>query len=179
MMRQTGTFSYYAGGDFQAIRVPYRGNDLAMYVFLPAAGTSVSDLLSQMDGDWWQETLNGSFSSQQGTLELPRFDLEFSDSLTNALQALGMESAFTPRADFSGISTEPLSIADVKQKAVVKVNETGTEAAAVTTITVVGSTGGPLPQPFQMIVNRPFLFFIEDNQAETILFAGLALNPGS
>jgi serpin B len=178
MMQQTGTFSYYAGDDFQAVCLPYRSNDLAMYVFLPAAGTSVENLLSQMNGDWWQKTINGSFSSQQVTLELPRFDLNFADSLVPALQALGMESAFNPGADFSGISPDPLYISDIQQQAIVKVNEIGTEAAAVTTVTVV-ATIGPILNSFKMIVNRPFLFFIQDTQADMILFAGVVLDPGS
>ena len=179
MMQQTGTFSYYANDDFQAVRLPYRGNDLAMYVLLPAPGLNVDDLLNEMNGDWWQTTLSGSFSPQQGTLEFPRFDLDFGSSLVPALQALGMETAFTPAADFSGIaSLSPLYIADVHQQAIVKVNELGTEAAAVTTVTVV-TTVVSYPPPFQMIVNRPFLFLIEDEQAQMVLFAGLVLNPGS
>ncbi|MGO8697206.1 MAG: serpin family protein [Limisphaerales bacterium] len=178
MMQQTATFGYCAGEDFQAVRLPYRGNDLAMYVFLPAAGTSVNDLLGEMNGDWWQETINGSFMAQQGTLELPRFDLDFADSLVPALRGLGMETAFTPAADFSGISPDSLYISDVEQQAIVKVNELGTEAAAVTTVIVVTGVVS-YPPPFQMIVNRPFLFFIEDEQAKMILFAGVVLDPSS
>jgi serpin B len=174
MMQQTGTFGYYAGDDFQAVRLPYRGNDLAMYVFLPATGTSVHDLLNEMNGDWWQETVNGSFSVEQGTIELPRFDLNFGDSLVPALQGLGMETAFTPAADFSGISSDPLYISDVEQQAIVKVNELGTEAAAVTTVITVTSVMGP---SFDINANRPFLFFIEDEQAKMILFAGVVLDP--
>jgi serpin B len=173
MMEQMGTFSYCTNNDFQAVRLPYRGNDLAMYVFLPVAGTSVNDLLSQMNGAWWQKTIHDSFGSRQGLLELPRFDLNFATSLVPALQALGMESAFTPGADFSGISPEPLYISEVQQQAIVKVNEFGTEAAAVTTVVL------SFANNIQMIVNRPFLFFIEDNQAEMILFAGVVLDPGS
>jgi serpin B len=91
-----------------------------------------------------------------------------------------METAFTSEADFSGISPDPLRISDVQQQAIVKVDELGSEAAAVTTVTVVFVLAGvPSPPPFQMIVNRPFLFFIEDDQAETILFAGVVLDPSS
>jgi serpin B len=177
MMQQTAIFGYCEGDGFQAVRLPYRGNDLAMYVFLPAPGASVNDLLNEMNGNWWQQTINGSFIGQQGTIDLPRFDLNFGSSLVPALQALGMEAAFTRAADFSGISPDPLHIYDVEQQAIVKVNELGTEAAAVTTVTAVAILG--IAPQFDMNVNRPFLFFIEDEQAKMILFAGVVLDPSS
>jgi serpin B len=90
-----------------------------------------------------------------------------------------MVTAFTPEANFSKISrAAELSISDVKQQAIVEVDEQGTVATAVTTITVVISAVPADPiLPFQMIVNRPFLFFIEDRQAGTILFMGAVFNP--
>jgi serpin B len=176
MMHRTGLFGYYAGENYQALRLPYKGNKLAMYVFLPGPDSSVEDLLNAMNGAWWQQAMNAGFIEQQGAIALPKFNLSFAASLVPALQALGMETAFTPDADFAKISREPLYISDVKQQAVVEVNEKGSEAAAVTTITIgiEADPGGPF---FQMIVDRPFLFFIEDEQAGTILFNGAVFDP--
>jgi len=54
MMQQTGNFSYCQGTDYQAVRLPYKGGALAMYVFLPGTDSSAESLLATMDGAWWQ-----------------------------------------------------------------------------------------------------------------------------
>ena len=112
-----------------------------------------------------------------GTIVLPRFNLTYSVSLVRSLVALGMRNPFMPGANFSKISDEQLWISDVEQQAIVEVNEVGTEAAAVTTITVVATVEPYFPNPFDMVVDRPFLFFIEDQQAGTILFSGAVFDP--
>jgi serpin B len=175
MMQQLGEFSYYKGSNYQAVRLPYKGGDLAMYVFLPDTDSSVEELLATMSGAWWQQAISSNFVPQWGTVGLPRFNLNYAANLKAPLQALGMEIAFAPGADFSNISREPLYIEAVQQQAVVEVNEKGTEAAAVTTVTIVG-TAIVTPQ-FQMIADRPFLFFIEDEQTGMILFTGAVFNP--
>jgi serpin B len=176
LMKQNGSFGYAEGSDYQVVRLPYKGNKLAMYVFLPGVDSSVQELLSSMNGVWWQQSMRAGLLVRTGTIVLPKFNLNFSASLKPALQALGMQSAFSPGANFSKISKQQLWIGDVKQQAVVEVNEKGTEAAAVTTITVVTAVG-IFGDNFQMVVDRPFLFFIEDEQAGTILFAGAVYAP--
>jgi serpin B len=111
---------------------------------------------------------------------LPKFKLEYGVELEQPLKAMGMKTAFNPSgtADFSGISSRPLYISAVRQRTFVEVNEEGTEAAAVTGMAVAAS--GPEfnpPPPFQMIVDRPFLFLIADEQTGTILFMGLIFEP--
>ena len=178
MMEQSGSFSYSATNGYQAVRLPYKGGDLAMYVFLPGPGTNLAEFLGAMNGSWWQQSIQVDFSEQKGTLVLPKFDLNYSIDLVSPLQALGLTNAFTLDADFSNMSSDPLYISDVKQQAVVEVDEAGTEAAAVTTVTVDSSAMTPdSPIPFQMTVDRPFLFFIQDRQAATILFMGMVFDP--
>jgi len=99
------------------------------------------------------------------------------------LKSMGMKTAFDDRpgrADFSGISSRPLYISEVRQRTFVEINEEGTEAAAVTGMLnpVSGLEIDPLP-PFQMIVDRPFLFLIADEQTGTILFVGIIREPKS
>ena len=88
-----------------------------------------------------------------------------------------MRAAFG-KADFSGISEQSLFVSAVRQQAFVEVNEEGTEAAAGTMAP--GSVGIEIdpPKPFQMIVDRPFLFLIEDQQTRTVLFMGVVFDPG-
>jgi serpin B len=174
MMTQTKTFTYRRGTGYQAVRLPYQGENLAMYVFLPDTNSSPEKLLDIMNGDTWQRVTKPGFSEKEGTFVLPRFKLEYSVELNQPLQALGMKTAFDPfGADFSGIAPE-LYISAVRQKTFVEVKEEGTEAAAVTGIAMQEcGIATPPPNPFKMIVDRPFLFLIEDNQTETILFMGV------
>jgi serpin B len=102
---------------------------------------------------------------------LPRFNLEYEILLNDALKALGMEVAFDSRANFDDIAPG-LFISEVKHKAFVEVNEEGTEAAAVTAVTIAESYG-----PFLFIVDRPFFFAIHDDETGTVLFMGIVIEP--
>jgi serpin B len=173
MMTQTKTFTYRRGTGYQAVRLPYEDENLAMYVFLPDTNSSPEKLLSIMSGDTWQRVTMPGFSEKEGTLVLPRFKLEYSAELIEPLKALGMKTAFGDRADFSGIGPG-IGIGAVRQKTFIEVKEEGTEAAAVTAIMMADSAlPMPPPNPFQMIVDRPFLFAIVDARSEMILFMGM------
>jgi serpin B len=182
MMNQSGTFFYCATNGYQAIQLPYQGGDLTMDIFLPNTNSSISALLKTLQNMGWQKASQNGFSEQQGSLSLPKFNLNYSVNLIPSLKALGMTNAFsrTPGvADFSNISViNQLYISSVNQQAIIKVDEVGTEAAAVTTIGLASAAiAAPSVAPFSMIVNRPFVFFIEDQQTKTILFMGMVFNP--
>ena len=153
-----------------------------MYLFLPGTNSSVPSLLQTIANIGWAEASQQGFSEQSGALSLPRFNLDTSENFIPPLEALGMKNAFSSSpgvADFQNISTTyPLYISSVNQKAIIQVDETGSEAAALTTIGVTAScVMTPLTPPFSMIVNRPFLFLIEDQETGTILFAGIVFKP--
>jgi serine protease inhibitor len=182
MMEKTDRFTYRRGSGYQAVRLPYEGWNLAMYVFLPDPGSSPDKLVSIMTGDKWERVTRPGFEDRDGTVVLPKFKLEYQTALEQPLTAMGMKTAFDDRpgmADFSGISSRPLYISAVQQLTFVEVNEEGTEAAAVTGMTVPMSTGPepPPPPPFKMIVDRPFLFLIADEPTGTILFMGIIFEP--
>ena len=109
------------------------------------------------------------------TIELPRFEFEFDRSLKEDLKAMGLELAFTEEADFSGISEIDLLISDVIHKTYIKVNEEGTEAAAVTAVTMDVTSAGP---GSILRFDRPFLFAITENSSKSILFMGKVSEPG-
>jgi serpin B len=179
MMTQTKTFTYRRGTGYQAVRLPYQDENLAMYVFLPDTNSSPEKLLGIMNGDMWQRVTKPGFSEKEGTVVLPKFKLEYSVELKQPLEAMGMRTAFDmEKADFSGIAPQ-LYISAARQKTFVEVKEEGTEAAAVTAIGVGASSALelPPPNPFQMIVDRPFLFLIEDKPTGTILFMGVMFDP--
>lgn len=178
MMSERKKFSYQESADFQAVELPYAGNRLEMYLFLPATNSSPQKLLAKFDGKDWQDNVLDKFSDREGFLAFPKFKLDYDIILNNSLLALGMHQAFSDNANFSAMANEPLFISQVKQKSFVAIDEAGTEAAAVTTVTMEGmAVEMNRPKPFEMIVNRPFFFVIADSKTQTILFTGIVENP--
>jgi serine protease inhibitor len=175
-MWQHGRFAYQRGDGFQAVRLPYVGRRLWMDVYLPDANSSLATLLARFNSTSGRKQMLTWFLEREGTLALPRFKLENGMKLNSSLQALGMKRAFHD-ADFSAMSDEPLALSEVRQKSYIAVDEEGTVAAAVTT-GIMQATAVLRPQkPFEMIVDRPFFFVIEDSQTQSILFMGVVYDP--
>ena len=152
------------------------GGDLAMYIFLPDTNSSPAKLLQIMNGDKWRRVTVPGFSDKDGLLVLPKFKLAGTYDLNDPLAALGMKTAFdSKQADFSGMFSDQHFISAVRQKTFVEVGEEGTEAAAVTVVSMPLSSAIEMPPPkrFEMIVDRPFLFTIVDARSELILFMGV------
>ncbi len=175
-MWQRGHFNYQEGDDFQAVRLPYAGRRLQLYLFLPNTNSSPGKLLAGMDDSLWRDKIIPGFRDQEGSLALPRFKVDYDVVLNDPLRALGMRHAFED-ADFSAMAGEPLFVSKVKQKSFVEVNEEGTEAAAVTTVTMKSMAIMKPIKPFEMIVDRPFFFVIGDNETQSILFMGVVNDP--
>ena len=177
MMRKVNeTLSYRRDtGHYQAVRLPYMGGKLVMYVFLPDAGSSPGQLLKTLTADNWREIVTTGFKRNEGELVLPKFKIESGLELKDTLKALGMKTAFEPgRADFSGIFNDPHHIAKVRQNTFVGVGEEGTEAAAVTAVEFTQSAAVIRDDPpFRMIVDRPFVFAIADARSQMLLFLGV------
>ncbi|OQW90635.1 MAG: hypothetical protein BWK78_06520 [Thiotrichaceae bacterium IS1] len=179
MMLQHSDYSYYEGNHYQAVRLPYRASSLSMIIFLPGRGTRLENFPLL---DKWQEWRTFS-DSREGTLVLPRFKIEYGVTLNEALKTLGMAEAFSvEEADFSQMAKVPkgwnICISQVKHQTFVEVNEEGTEAAAVTiTGMECGCALDDPPKPFQMIVDHPFLFTIQDDSTGTVLFLGAIVEP--
>jgi len=180
MMTKTRTFAYRQASGYEAVRLPYQGDNFSLYVFLPDKGSSPEKLLNLMTGNTWQRVTKPGFAEQPGTLKLPRFKVEYGADLGKPLSALGMKLPFTEgKAGFSFfVGNHTLFISGARQKTFVEVKEEGTEAAAAT-IVVLNDNAEPAPpeHPFSMIVDRPFLFLIEDNRTGIILFMGLVFDP--
>jgi serpin B len=178
MMRQKRSFEYKETETFQAVRLAYAGSRLGMYVFLPGTNSTPQKLVEEFGAAGWEKGVVGTFANREGTLQMPRFKMEYKAELKAPLMALGMQRAFRAgTADFSGMATTPLYVDAVKHKSFVEVNEEGTEAAAATGITMKMAAVASGPRPFQMIVDRPFVFVIEDQPSHTILFLGEVAEP--
>lgn len=177
MMRQTRSFNYTEGTEYQAVELPYDGRELSMVILLPRSG-QFRAFEKRLDAEVVQSII-GQMAHREVALTMPKFTYESSFSLRGALTDLGMGVAFDPTAaDFSGMDgRRDLFIQDALHKAFVAVDEAGTEAAAATAV-IIGLTSVPQP-PVEMKVDRPFIFLIRDIPTGSIIFVGRVLNPAT
>ncbi len=179
MMSRFSYVDYRRGKNFQAVRLPYGRGRLNFYVFLPDQDSGLTEFLKSLTPANWDAWMAG-FRSEEGELGLPRFRAEYEAELAAPLRALGMEIAFDrKRADFSGMVPVPPGafIGAVRHKTFVEVNEEGTEAAAATSFEMGEGAAALPPEPFRMIVDRPFLCAIRDLQMGALLFLGAITDP--
>jgi len=176
MMRQTESFGYTEGEGYQAVELPYDGQELSMVILLPQAGQF--DIFESSLHSQQVTSIIENLEYRQVSLTMPKFEFESEFSLAQTLAAMGMPVAFTADADFSGMTgNRDLSIADVIHKSFVSVDEAGTEAAAATAV-IMKLTAAP-PEPINVSLDRPFIFFIRDIETGVILFVGRVFNPSA
>ena len=182
MMRQDLNLRYWADEALgvEAVSIPYEA--MSMVVLLPGTGR-LAALEDALDAAFLDRVVAG-FESTLVDLKLPRFEVRCTSQLTEALRRLGIEAGFdTNRSDFSGVTDHPegLSISDVMHDAWVKVDEKGTEAAAVTRMDFLseGWSEGEPPEAIPFHVDRPFVFLIRDDETGAVLFMGRIMDPTS
>lgn len=169
--RAMANYAEYQGA--KMIELPYEGERYAMYVVLPPSGMSPDAVLPYI-GESQYRTAMSLLEPKEVILKMPKFRNETSLVLNKALEKMGVRTAFTSAADFSGISVSgPLCVNIVKQKCYIDVTEKGTEAAAVTSAQVRLTSVRPVTT---MTVDRPFIFVIADMDNKDILFAGKIVN---
>lgn len=168
-------FNYFNHSDFQLLEMPYGSGKYSMLIFLPASGKNTGDVISMMSSEKVNDWIS-KLSEQKKEVFLPKFEFKFDNSLKDELAALGMTDAFDDaKANMSGISNAAkLVISEVMHKSYIKVDERGTEAAAVTGITV-GVTSMPVDNSFR--VDHPFVFAIREKDTQAILFIGKVMDP--
>ena len=173
MMSLKDTFMYSEDETAQYLSMPYGGKAFSMTVMLPVEGKSTDSLLVGFDATKWQNIQTG-MTGREVQVFMPRLKVENKFKLKETLEDMGMPVAFTPMANFSGISDTPVMISDVIHKTYVTVDEEGTEAAAVTAVQF-EYTSTPEYKLFN--VNRSFVFIISEKSTGVILFAGKIGNP--
>lgn len=175
-MHTTADLGYATGPGWQAVDLPYAGDELSMVVVLPDAGT-----LAGFETSLTAQRLTAVFDALHSTpvaLALPRWHTTSEVSLSRVLSDLGMPVAFTAAADFSGMTaSEPLQIGTIVHQATITVDEAGTEAAAATAVAM--RPTAVLADPVPVRVDRPFLFALRDRATGVVLFLGQVTTPGS
>jgi serpin B len=181
MMNSFQHLPYVESETLQATRLLYKGNDTAYYVFLPREGVGVGAALASLSGSGFASIRRSMMSGEatQVVLGLPKLDAELGVGLKKPLSDLGMPLAFdSARAQFSAMakSDYPIYIDDVLHRTAIKVDETGTEAAAVTVVEV-SAGAASVAQPVRIFCDRPYLFAIVDEASGSMLFLGVVNDP--
>jgi serine protease inhibitor len=173
MMHKLDKLEYTSNNLFKAIKMPYGNGQYNMVVFLPEDGYHSQDLIDELSSTTWESWTDSFELLERVDITMPRFKFEFETGLNDVLKKMGMQETFKPRlANFSGITDEDLYISAVKHKSFIDVNETGTEAAAVTPIVFATTSIGDEPPTIPFYVNKPFVFAITENDTDAILFIG-------
>ena len=179
MMNQENRFATYFSDQVQMIELPYGDSLFTMSVIMPADSNTpldrfIDEQITASNLNSWRSNL--STPGRDVILQMPKFEMEYELNYNDILKAMGMEIAFDEwEADFAGIadvSPQNLFIDEVKHKTFIRVDEEGTEAAAVTSVGV-----GITSMPPQMIINRPFVFIIHERESGANLFMGKVKNP--
>ncbi|MDE5891378.1 MAG: serpin family protein, partial [Acetatifactor sp.] len=167
----------------EGVLLPYQGGDFAYVAVLPDKETEVRELYRQLTPEALEELL-ASENRELCNLRLPKYEVSFDQNLNNSLQAMGLVRAFDGElADFTGLGqTEqgnPLYISLVRQKAVFRLDEKGTEAAAVTMVAVAECEALIDLDPRELYFDRPFVYMILDMETQVPLFVGIMDDPAN
>ncbi|GIY46174.1 uncharacterized serpin-like protein TK1782 [Caerostris extrusa] len=169
MMHLKEKFPYVEKESFKALQLPYKGEDISMIILLPNARDGLEELEKSLSLDFIQDLTKG-MRKRKVEVALPKFRLEYSKSLKESFQALGMNRVFNCGAHLNGINdSDQLLVSDILHKAVLIVNEEGSEAAAVTAVMVMMCS---LQFDPEFIVDHPFMFAIYNCKNNLILFMG-------
>lgn len=176
MMQQTAQFNYTADKTVQVVQLPYGNQSFSMLVLLPQEGKKLTDVLAATQQvDYWTNLKSG-LRGTEVDLSLPKFKTEYGKKLNDIMEKMGMGIAFSNAADFSRMSDYPAVISFVRQDTYISTDESGTEAAAVTTIGMEFTSAIPTPQKVTFNANRPFIYVIQENSTGAILFMGAVKN---
>lgn len=176
LMQMQSRLAYTNGDLAQWVSLPYGDSpELSFVLGVPQPGIPLAQVLASLDDSAWQEILE-QMRPQVGSVFLPRLQLVSAADLVSPLINLGLEVAFGDQANFSGIAPIPTRISEVLHKAVLTVDEEGSEAAAATSVNLVARSA-PIEDPFVVRADRPFVAAIQDHRTGAILFVAVVQDP--
>ena len=161
---------YSSGANYRRVRMPYGNGAFVLDVILPDEGKTVEEVVKALkQSDFTKQT-----AGCRVDLQLPKFETSATIDFVEILKKLGIINAFVA-ADFSVMTDDDVCVAEVFQKSKIKVNETGTESAAVTVITMKYTSAGPGDGPETIVefhATSPFIYAISEVSSNAILFMG-------
>ncbi len=174
-MTQTGDFLFTSNDLFTAVELPYGRGNYSMVFLLPLPEKDLSNIVEALTPENWEQWMSKLDTLRDLTLFVPKFTFSYNKKLNDPLADLGLGVAFSGNADFPGINPDAdLYISEVKHKTFIKLDEEGTEAAAVTSVEIRVTSAGP---GATFMLDRPFLFVIKEKYTNAVLFIGRVSDP--
>lgn len=172
MMNQTDYFDVYVGEEMDYARFPYVNNEFYMEVYLPHKDKNLDECMNGLSEKEFSQ-MRKQAENRMVDVYMPKIEIKTNAELTKCLKAMGMPDAFSiENANFSGISDDRTYVSCVKQAVSIKINEEGTEAAAITLAEMEIGCCPDFSRPVIFNMNRPFLYLIREKKTGTILFMG-------
>ncbi len=165
---------YFELDGAKGIALDYKGGRYSFVAILPNdADADINGYFTSLDAKSLITAIKSAKNDSTAVdLRLPQFKFDYTTELGTVLSKMGMPTAFTPAADFSKISDEPLAIGNVIHKTYIEVDKEGTKAAAVTAIDMKCTSAAPAENPTELFFDRPFIFMIADNETGMPIFVG-------
>ena len=167
MMEITKHFKYFSDSNLQSIELPFIKETITALIILPNKNIGINEFIELLSKDnEYLYTIADNMKTSKVNLRLPKFELTYNKSLKDVLKSMGINLPFDVNADFSNIRRQnDIFINDIIHKTYLKVNEDGTEAAAVTMVEMMFNSFMPREEKIiDMEVNRPFLFILRNDR---------------
>ena len=167
MMEITKSFYFFEDSNLQVIKLPFQKDSMSALIILPKKSVNINEFIDILDKDnEYLYTIINNLHFYKIHLEMPKFEINYKENLKEILKSMGVKLTFSKQADFSNIiSQNDLMIDEIIHKTFLKINEDGTEAAAVTAITMNLLSMAPgFEKTYYMNVNRPFLFILRNEE---------------
>lgn len=178
LMRASIKVPYLEKDDWHAIALPYKGRKLEMVVVTAKDPKGSSSVLQKMLSAGFPSVIEpAAFSDREAFVVFPRFKVEYGADLTKHMSQLGLTKVFGGQANFGHMTSSKVNDLSILHRAVVDVNEEGTEAAASTAV-IATREAGAVP-PVQFLADRPFMFLIRDRASGAVFFQGYIHDPSS
>jgi serpin B len=178
MMHLFNDLPYRENDDYQALALPYGDQAYRMTILLPRKGKTIDDVADKLDAVAWKRLQ--WLTMEQVDVKLPRFENETDLNLVDIMKAMGMTTAFDPSlADIPNFCNTPQYISNMFQSAKIKLDEEGTEAAAVTVVETSDTAIPGEPIIYEFHANRPFIYFISEQSTGAIFFIGQYTGEGT
>ena len=172
-LTEVGYGNYADGGNYHIASREYGNGKYRFYILVPKEANGLKTMLASLKKVQWRNLVAG-MTTQYINLQFPKFETESRFDLKETLMALGIQKAFTSNAEFNTMfEGESVQVGKVIQKSKIKLDEFGTEAAAVTVVAMETGMGPGETSPIEVIADHPFAYVIAESTSNTILFTGV------
>ena len=170
-MIQIEHFRYYKNSDLQIVELPFKKDFMSALIILPSEQIDINKFIkNKISQEAYLDNIMNKLDYAKVQLQMPKFEIQFEENLNEVIKKLGMKKIFNSlEADLTGLyNDQSLFVSQIIHKTYLKVNEDGTEAAAVTMVSIELAMAMGEPEIIHIMkVDRPFLFLLKNWQLPT------------